>query len=61
MSIDLIYIIQDFANMMEGIEEGEPNSLQVEVGGNMSKPEVVKEILRQPLGETKWKKLEEVH
>ena len=33
--------------MMEGIEEGEPNSLQVEVGGNMSKPEVVEEILRQ--------------
>ena len=33
--------------MMEGIEEGEPNSLQVEVSGNMSRPEVVEEILRQ--------------
>ena len=38
--------------MMEGIEEGEPNSLQVEISCNMSKPEVVEEILRQ-IGEMK--------
>jgi len=42
----------DYANMMEGIEEGEPNSLQVEISCNMSKPEVVEEILRQ-IGEIK--------
>ena len=38
--------------MMEGIQEGEPNSLQVEVSGSMSRPEVVEEILRQ-IGEIK--------
>ena len=33
--------------MMEGVEEGEPNSLEVEVSANMSRAEVVEEILRQ--------------
>ena len=39
--------MQDFANMMKGIEEGEPNSIELEVTGNMSRPEVVEEILRR--------------
>ena len=33
--------------MMEGIQEDEPNSLEVEVSANMSRAEVVEEILRQ--------------
>ena len=33
--------------MMKGIEEGEPNSIQVEVSGSMSRAEVVEEILRR--------------
>ena len=39
--------MQDFAKMMEGIQEGEPNSLEVEVSANMSRAEVVEEILRR--------------
>ena len=33
--------------MMTGIEEGEPNSIEVEVSANMSRAEVVAEVLRQ--------------
>jgi len=40
-------LMDDFANMMKRIEEGEPNSIQVEVTGSMSRAEVVEEILRQ--------------
>ena len=32
---------------MDGLEENEPNSITIKVGGDMSKTEVVGEILRQ--------------
>ena len=39
--------MQDIANMIEAIEEDEPNSLEVTISANMSPAEVVEEILRQ--------------
>ena len=33
--------------MMQRIQEGEPNSIEVEVSGSMSRTEVVEEILRR--------------
>ena len=42
-----IEIIQFFANMMDGLEDKEPNTVEVNITGNMTRAEVVEEILRQ--------------
>ena len=42
-----IEIIQFFANMMDGLEDEEPNTIEVNITGNMKRAEVVEEILRQ--------------
>ena len=42
-----IEIIQFFANMMDGLEDKEPNTVEVNISSNMNKTEVVEQILRQ--------------
>ena len=42
-----IEIIQFFANMMDGLEDKEPNTIEVNITGNMTRAGVVEEILRQ--------------
>ena len=39
--------MQVFANIMEPLEEDEPNSFQVKVDRSMTRTEVVDQILRQ--------------
>ena len=43
-------IFQFFANLMDGLEENEPHTVEVNIGRNMSRAEVVEEILRQVRG-----------
>ena len=43
----LMEIIQFFANLMDELEESEPNTVEVNISRNMSKTEVVEEILWQ--------------
>ena len=40
-------LIQFFANLIDDLEESEPNTVEVNIRRNMSKTEVVEEILRQ--------------
>ena len=40
-------VLQVFANIMEPLEEDEPNSFQVKVDRSMTRTEVVDQILRQ--------------
>ena len=40
-------LIQFFANLIDELEESEPNTVEVNISSNMSKTEVVEEILRK--------------
>ena len=40
-------IFQHFAKLMEPLEDGEPNSIEVQVTSAMNKTEVVEEVLRR--------------
>ena len=40
-------MIQHFATIMEPLEASEPNSMEVKVTGDMTRAEVVEEILRR--------------
>ena len=46
-NVVFIEIIQFFANLMDGLEESEPNTVQVNISRNMTRTEVVDLILRQ--------------